>query len=203
MHRRAHLDLRIHQPGGAHHLLDHLPGMGLFVFGRRRRHKDHLAHTLLKLLQLEWPVVQRTGQTETVLNQGGLAGTVAVVHAPKLPHEYMAFVQEHQGVLGQIVGQSGWRLSSCRTGQVTRVVLNALAMPDLGQHFEIKPRALLQPLGLHQFAHAHQLRKPLSKLFLDQFHGIQNLLSWRHVVAAGIHREARNLLTHFAGQRIK
>ncbi|MPM30870.1 hypothetical protein SDC9_77421 [bioreactor metagenome] len=43
----------------------------------------------------------------------------------------------------------------------------------------------------------------LAQLFLDGLDGSQHLVARRHVMTAGIHGEARNLLHHPAGERIE
>ena len=89
---RPHLDLRIHQAGRPHHLLNHPAGMRNFVSGRCGRNKNCLPHLALKLFKLERPVVQRAGQAKTVSHQGGLARPVAVVHGVELADHDVAFV---------------------------------------------------------------------------------------------------------------
>ena len=86
---------------------------------------------------------------------------------------------------------------------MTGVVLNALAVAHLAQHLQVEAGALLQSLGLHQLAHAHQFLQPVGQLHLDGFHGSQHLFSRRHVVAAGVHGEARDLLPDASGERIE
>ena len=108
---RAHLDLGIHQAGGAHQLLHHLAGMVFFPLGRRGRDKNGLAHLGLELFKLERPVVERARQPKTVLHQRGLARTVAVVHAAELADQHMGLVQKHHRVLGQVIGQRGGRFA--------------------------------------------------------------------------------------------
>ena len=76
----AHFNFWIDQARGAHQLLHHLAAVLLFVLGGRGRDKNGLAHALLKLLQLQRPVVQRRRQAKAVLHQRGLARAVAVVH---------------------------------------------------------------------------------------------------------------------------
>ena len=83
------------------------------------------------------------------------------------------------------------------------VVFNALAVPHFAQHFQVKAGALLEPLGLHQFVHAHQFFQAIAQLQLDGLHSGQHLVTRRHVMAGGIHREARNFLAHPPSQRVQ
>ncbi len=57
MRGRPHLHHRVHQAGGAYHLLHHARGSTQFVLARRSRHEDHLPHAPLELLELQRPVV--------------------------------------------------------------------------------------------------------------------------------------------------
>ena len=98
MRRRAHLDQRIDQPGRAHHLLDHLPGVLVLVVGGRGRDEDRLRHQLLELVEAQRPVVQRRRQAEAVVDQVLLARAVALVHAADLRNGDVALVDEHQRI---------------------------------------------------------------------------------------------------------
>ena len=115
----------------------------------------------------------------------------------------MAFVQEHDGVLGQVVGQRARRLARRRARQVPGVVLDAFAMADFAEHFQVKPGALLNALRLDQLALGDEELDALFQLHLDGFHRRQHTVARRHVMAAGIDREARNLLLYAPGQRVQ
>ena len=201
--RGPHFNLRVDQTGGAHHLFDHAPGVFVLPGGGRGRDEYGLTHLGLELFKFERPVVQRAGQAKTIFDQRGLAGAVTVVHAAKLTDQHMAFVQEHQRVFGQVIGQRRRWLACGGAGKVARVVLNAFAVADFAEHFQIKTGALLQPLRLHQLAHADQLFEAVGQFQLDQLHGLQNLLARGDVVAAGVDGEARNFLADATGERIK
>jgi hypothetical protein len=143
------------------------------------------------------------GQPEAVLDQRGLARTVAVVHAAELADHLVALVQEHQRVLGQVVGQRGRRVARRGARQVAGVVLDALAVAHLAEHLQVEAGALLQALRLHQLALVHELLQPPGQLQLDGLHRGQHLLARRHVVAGGVDGEARDLLLHAAGERVE
>ena len=87
--------------------------------------------------------------------------------------------------------------------KVARVVLDALAVAHFAEHFQIKPRALLQPLGLHQLAVGHQLLQAPASSALMVSTAASTLVARRHVVAAGVHRKARNLLLDTPGERVE
>ena len=148
--RRAHLDFRVHQPGGPHHLFHDLPGMRLLIGSRRGRHEHRLGQQLLPFLKLKRTVVQRRGQPEAVLYQRLLARAVAAEHGADLRNTGMGFIHNHQRVVRQVLEQGRRRLPGARPGQVARVVLHALAVTQLADHLDIVARALLQPLRLQQ-----------------------------------------------------
>jgi hypothetical protein len=154
---RPHFHLGVDQAGGPHQLLHHLAGVLLLVVGRRRGDEHRLAHLGLELGELQRPVVERARQPEAVLHQHFLACAVAVEHAAQLADQHVAFVQEHQRVLGQVVHQRRRRVAGPGARQVARVVLDALAVAHLLQHLQVEAGALFQALRLHQLAALHQL----------------------------------------------
>ena len=180
---RAHFYFGVHQTCRSHHLLDYFASMRFFVIGRCGRHKNALAHFGFKLFKFKRPVVQGTGQSKPVFHQGGFARTVAVVHGIQLANHLMAFVQEHQSILGHVICQGAGRSAWFSTGQMSCVVFNAFAVPYFTEHFQIKSSALLEALGFYQLAHAHQLFQPLCQLYFDGFNGCQNLVARCDVMA--------------------
>ena len=86
---------------------------------------------------------------------------------------------------------------------MTRVVLDALAVPDFGQHFQIEARTLFQPLRFHQLAFVVEILEAIRQFQLDAFHRAQHLLARRDVMAARVHGKTRQLLPHLAGERIE
>ncbi|MNE04659.1 hypothetical protein D3C80_971960 [compost metagenome] len=71
---RPHFDLRIQQPGWAHHLIDNVTtGFFQLVFARRCRHIDSLWRQRFELFKAQRAVVQRRRQAETVFHQRFLA----------------------------------------------------------------------------------------------------------------------------------
>ena len=200
---RSHLDFGVDQAGGTHHLLDHLAGMGGFIFGRRGRDEDALAHLRLEFLEGERPVVERRGQPESVLHQRLLAGAVATVHAPQLTDGDVALIDEHQRIRRQVIDERGRRLAGSCARQVPRVVLDALAEAQLLQHFQIEERALLQPLRLDELALGMKERQSVLQLGLDGVECAHDGGAWRDVVRGRIDDEARDLLADAPGERVE
>ena len=201
--RGAHFHFGVDQPGRPHQLLDDLPGVRLLPCRRRRRDEHRLPHLAFEFLELERPVVQRAGQPEAVLHQRRLACAVAVVHAAELADQDMALVQEHQRVGRQVVHQRRRRLAGRGPREVAGVVLDALAVAHLLQHLEVEARALFQPLRLDQLASLDELVQALAQFVLDGGDGVDDAFARRHVMAAGVDGEARDLLPHAAGERVQ
>jgi hypothetical protein len=57
---------------------------------------------------------------------------------------------------------------------VPRIVFDAVAVTDLGQHFQVVAGALLQPLRFNQLVLRVQLLEALAQLDLDGFHRLQH-----------------------------
>ena len=115
----------------------------------------------------------------------------------------MALVDHEQRVARQVVEQAGRRLAGLAARQVARVVLDAGAVAELGDHLEVEQRALLEPLRLDQLVRGAQFREPPAQLHLDLVDRAQQPLARRHVVRRREHREPRHLAQHLAGQRIE
>ena len=151
--RRADVDRRIDQPGRADHLLDeHAAAFVQFPAARRRRHRDRLRAHHVPFLEPQRTVVHAGGQAETVFGERRLAAEVAAEHAADLRHGDVAFVGEHQRVVGHVFEQRRRRLAGAASGEVARIVFDAGAASGRFHHFEIEGGALLQPLRFQQAA---------------------------------------------------
>ncbi len=64
----------------------------------------------------------------------------------------MAFVDEHQRVVGEIFEQRRRRLAGFSSGEITRIVFDAGAGAGGHHHLDIKQRALFEALGFEQAA---------------------------------------------------
>ena len=83
------------------------------------------------------------------------------------------------------------------------VVFNALAVPNLTEHFQIKTGALLNALGLYQLALLDEVIDPLSQLKLDGFNRRHDLVTRGHVMAFRVDHKARHFLPDAACERVK
>src|SRR6185436_4397113 len=167
--RGTDLDLGVDEARGTDDLLDDLAARGLeLVRRRRRRDEDHLRHPRLPLLEPQRAVVERARQAEAVVDQRLLARAVAVEHAVDLRNRRVAFVDDAEEVLREVVEQRRGGLSRRAARQVARVVLDALAVADLAEQLEVVLRPGLQPLRLEQLPLPLQLLEALLELDLDR-----------------------------------
>ncbi len=199
----THADGGIDQTGRAHHLLHDLSGVLFLIVGRRRGHEHRLPHLALEFIEAQRPVVERGRQPESVIHEIGLARAVAVVHAVELPHQHVRLVEEHQRILRQIVDQGRRRLARFCATQMTRIVFDAFGKTDFLHHLKVEAGALFQPLFLDQLVLLAEPFEPLAQFVLDGVDRAQHGGARRHVMRAGIDREARNLLPHAPGQWIE
>ena len=146
-------DPGVHETGGAHDLL-HDPAFGLlhFVGAGGGGDIDELPHPGLEFLKAQGAVVQGRGQAEAIVHQGLLAGPVAPEHPPELGNGDVGLVDDHQGLPGQVIQEGRGGLPRGPARQVPGIVLDAVAVAQLLHHLQVEAGALLQALGLDQFA---------------------------------------------------
>ncbi len=114
----------------------------------------------LELFEVERAVVEGGGQAEAVVDEVLLAAAVAVPHAVDLRNGDVGLVDEEQEVAREVVEQRGRRLAGQTAGEVARVVLDAVAVADGLDHFEIEAGALVDALRLDHAAFCFELRPP-------------------------------------------
>ena len=117
-----------------------------------------------------------------MLDERALARRVALVHRPDLRHRDVRLVDHDEEVVGEVVEQAVRRLPRRPAVDVTRVVLDAGAEPDLLHHLEVEGRAHPQPLRLEQLALPLQLGEPLLELDADGADGPLHHVGARNVV---------------------
>ena len=196
------IDLRVDEPGRAHDLLDHLLGHPQLVRAGRRRHEHALVDPLEDLLERQRAVVARRRQPEAVVDEHVLAAAVALVLAVQLRHRLVALVDDEQEVVGEVVEQRERRLAEVAAVDVHRVVLDAVAVADLGHHLEVVLRAHAQALGLEQLALLLEPGEPLLQLGLDLAHRPLHPLGAGDVVGGREDLGARQLAQRLAGDRV-
>ncbi len=143
------------------------------------------------------------GKPKAVLDQVLLAGPVAPVHTADLGNGDVALVDDHESIVWQIVDQRGRRLARVASGQMARVVFDALAETQLGEHLQIEARALLDALSFQELALALEELDALAQLGLDGFDRPQRGAARSHVVAGRVHGIAWHLAEDVAGERVE
>ena len=155
-----------------HDLLDQrVLGLRALVVGRGCRDKDHLVEAFLALVESQRPVVERRRQPEAIFDQRLLARPVAAVHGPQLGHGDVALVDEHQVVFREIVEQRRRRVAGRSSGQMARVVFDAVAVPEFLDHLQVKVGPFLDPLGLDEPVFQTEERDPLLEFGDDGLDG--------------------------------
>ncbi len=164
----TNLDLRIHQARRADDLLDNLPAGSLkLVIRGRRRKEDHLLPHILELIELQRAVVHRAGQAKTVLDQYRLPAAIAVVHRANLRDGDVAFVDNQQEVIAEVVHQRVRPVARRPAVEVPGIVLDSLAETNLQQHLDVVLRPGRQTLGLQKLARVAKLDQSLVELLAD------------------------------------
>ena len=200
---RTDLDFRVDQPRGPNDLLDYdARRFRQLVRPRRRRDVNHLIGTMLEFLEGERTVIECGGQPEAVFHQCFLTRAVTGVHTAQLRHGLVRFVDEHQVIAGEIIQQSRRRLARHSSGEMARIIFNAVAVAHHLNHFQIKLHALVDALCFDGAALFFQLHFPPCQFFFDGLDGGDTSLVLHYVVRLGINRKASVLLLYRAEERV-
>ena len=151
--RGTHFDGRIQQTGGAHDLFYyHTLCFFHFIVAGSCADKDHLIDQGLKFFETLGPIVDGRGKPETVIYQHLFAGPVTSPHPSDLWEGYVAFVDNHQKIIWEVIDQakrtSPWGSAIEKAG----VVFDATTIAQLLYHFQIKGGALSNSIGFKAFA---------------------------------------------------
>ena len=120
----------------------------------------------------------------------------------QLRHRDVALVDDQQEVVGEVVEQGERRLAVGAAVDVHRVVLDAVAVPDLLDHLQVVLGAHAQALRLEQLAVGLEPRQPLLQLGLDADDRLAHALVAGDVVRGGEDLRSRQLAELLAGERI-
>ena len=190
---RAHRDERVQQAGGPDDLLRDLRAVLPLILAGRSRHEHDLVQLRLHLFEFERAVVKRRGQAEAILHQRFFTGKIAAVHGADLGQGDMALVHEEQKILREIIQQGGRHTARRTARQHRRIVLDALAHADLGQHLDVVIRPLLDALGLDELALGSELFDLRVALGADLFQCLRLFFGADDIVAG---REDGHMLDH-------
>ena len=112
------------------------------------------------------------------------------IHAVKLRDGLVRFVDEHQEVAREIIEQRGRRLAGQTSGEVARVVFDAVAVAHGLDHFEIEHRALVNSLRFDQSSLLFEFDFPPVQFFVDGLDGRSFGFVLHHVVRFRIDGQA-------------
>src|SRR5262245_28512907 len=115
----------------------------------------------------------------------------------------MAFVDDQERVVRQVVEQRRRRLARLAAGEMTRVVLDAVAVADLADHLQVEHRALMQPLRLEQTALGFEDAAPPRELLFDRLDRASGSIARRDEVRLRVDRDLVVLAQRLAGERIE
>src|SRR5262249_51606861 len=87
--------------------------------------------------------------------------------------------------------------------EMTRVVLDAMAVADLANHLEVEHRALVKPLRFEKLSFLLQVTAVLFELRLDGLDRLLRPIARRDEVRLGIHGDLVEPPDHLAGERIE
>jgi len=133
-----------------------------------------------------------------VIDEGDLAGAIALVHAADLRNGDMGLVDDAEHVLGEVVDERVGRLARGTAVKVTRVVLDAVAVAHALEHLEVVRRALREALRLEHVVGSLELGHTLLQLVADGREGARDLGTLRDVVRRGPDGHGIELADHLA-----
>ena len=178
-------DQRVNQPRGTDDLLHRIFAQPQLIGRRGGADIDGLVLPGAELLKQQRAVVIGAGQAEAIIDQAFFARAVAVVHGADLRHGDMAFVDEHQKILGKVVQKGIRRVAGLAAVKVAAVVFDARAKADLAHHFDIIARALAKPHSIERLALVLQLLGPHLQIPLDLVDVFVHLFAVHGIMCCG------------------
>ena len=130
-----------------------------FKLGRRRADVNELVRQLHELVEIERPVVERARQAKSVIDQHGLARTVAFVHPADLRNGGVRFIDHDQKIFREKIDDRVGLRTRRAPGQMPRVIFDSVAESHFLQHFEIVFGPHPQPLRFEQVCFAIPVRR--------------------------------------------
>ena len=115
----------------------------------------------------------------------------------------MAFIGEHERVVGQVFEQGRRRFAGLAAGEIARIVLDAGAGAGGFQHLDVEHRALLKPLRFQKTAGVVEFGQPLLQFALDGVDGLNQRRPRRHVMRIRVDFHEFQILRFLAGERIE
>src|SRR5262245_29074107 len=114
----------------------------------------------------------------------------------------MGFVDNQEKIFGKVIEKRWWRFTRHSSAQMTRVVLNPMAIAHGTYHLQIELRPLCDPLGLEQLILFLEIGDAFIEFFFNT--GNRSLVSIRRdqIMGVRVDRDLGKLSDRLAGQRI-
>ena len=125
-----------------------------------------------QVIRPQWSVVQGRWQAKSVFHQRGLARTVTAEHCADLRHRHVAFINDEQKVISEVVEQAERTLAGLAPVEVAAVILDAVAESNFLDHLQVVQRALFEALGFEVFGLFGEELLLLFEVLLDFPHGL-------------------------------
>ena len=122
---------------------------------------------MLKLIKVQRSVVQSRRESESEFHQVGLAGTVAAIHGSDLGNGHVAFINDQQKIIREIIDQAERAATGFSAVEKPGIVFDSGTVTQFLDHFYIKVDPFLQSFGLHVFAGSFEISHLFVHLFMD------------------------------------
>ena len=198
----SHGDLRIKKSCRADDLLRAEKFMVRLVSGRGCGHEHHLIDMGLKLLKIQWAVIQGRRQAESIIHQCLLSRPVTEIHAADLRKRDMGLVHDDQEIIREIVEQRTRRLSRCRSHKMTGIVLDSRTEACLSHHLHIKICPFRDSLCLQKLVLTLKKGYLFFHFRKDIFRCPHHLFFRYNIVGRREDRHMFQLRFHLSGQRL-
>gem|GEM_PF-7066535 len=141
--------------------------MSCFILGWSSRDEDSLSDFLLKFFKPEWSIFERGRQTESVLNKIHFSSPISCVHSTNLWDSDMRFVDECHKIFREKINECVRTFSGFTLGEIHRVILDPVYIPDFLHHFEIILNFCLESLCLDEVSLRCEKCKPFIEFCLN------------------------------------
>ena len=198
--RHTHFQRRVDQPRGTNQLFDDDPfAFGQLPVGRGGADVDGRALQLLEFVECQRPVVLGRREPEAIFDQVLLARAVTAEHGVYLRNGDVAFVDDHQIILRKIVQQAERPGPRGAPVEVARIVLDAGAVAQFLNHFDVVLDPLFDALRLHRAPLVLEDLDLLAEVEVNLLHGRGDALLGGDEQAGGVERQRIERVDALAG----
>ena len=123
--RRLDCNLRVQETCRSYKLLDYLNGFLFFPGAGGGGYIYPLPYLRIEFLIFQRSVIQGGGKTEAIVDQVHLSGPVSFIHGSYLRKSNMAFVNECNKIIREIIQEDGRSLPRLPSCERSGIILNA------------------------------------------------------------------------------